>query len=352
MLKMSKVETTQKRAYNNSLKYVEQTNKEIAQIYADAMENINKKILTLKAKAENGLLNEFEKLRLKRLNDFIQTISIDIRLIKESEAQMILQGFVDNYSNGYYGNAYAIEYGINVDVLKYEPYGYSVYSRKLNTSYIAKTYNENVANKVFGMTLKQKTEADILGIQKKLRQAVTQAITEGISPKQLSKRFKDMGIIFDQSKNHAMTVARTELLRGYSYGNQESIDEAYDAGVDGVAVWDSTLDGKTRPAHQTADQQKAVNGYFTVGGEKTRMPRGDGMSAKHSVNCRCVSVFTLTDLGPNSRGYRSAEGKWEKTNANLNYQEWAETLGGKKSIEQSQKDAKARDRRLKQKNLK
>ena len=335
-----------KKAYNESLKNVERVNKELDTIYTKAKVNILNKIAVLKMKAENGLLNEFEKLRLKRLNSFIDSLTKDITNIKLEESAIIVNGYVDNYTSSYYANAYATEYEVNTRLLRYEPYGYTIYTKQLNKSYIMLSYNENVASQVFGMTMKEKTKQDILVIQKKIRQAVTQAIAEGISPKKLAKRFKDMNIIFEQSKNHAKTVARTEMLRGYSYGNQQSIDEAVDAGVEGVSVWDSTLDGRTRPAHQRADQQRAINGYFTVDGQKTKFPRDAVMSAKNSVNCRCVSVFEIEGLEPNSRGYRSKDGKWEKTNKNMNYEEWAESLNGKESIEAQRKKDKARRKRL------
>lgn len=61
-------------------------------------------------------------------------------------------------------------------------------------------------------------------------------------------------------------------------------------------IWQSLLDGRERPAHHAAhDQKVAVDGRFVVGGEELRFP-GDtkfGASLGNVINCRCSAVYFL-----------------------------------------------------------
>jgi HK97 family phage portal protein len=53
-------------------------------------------------------------------------------------------------------------------------------------------------------------------------------------------------------------------------------------------VWITERDGRVRPAHASMEGEKqGEDGYFTVAGEKTTRPLGEGLSAGNSVNCRC-----------------------------------------------------------------
>ena len=77
------------------------------------------------------------------------------------------------------------------------------------------------------------------------------------------------------------------------------IDDAALVAADGRALqvtkeWVAILDSATREDHVLADgQQVGVNENFTVGGEEANFPRDPNLSAKQSINCRCISDFNV-----------------------------------------------------------
>jgi len=120
---------------------------------------------------------------------------------------------------------------------------------------------------------------------------------------------------FDMAIGRATRMARTEILRAYSYGNEESTKQAVEAGVSVRYVWDATLDGRTREDHQVMDQKKAeiIDGVpqFTLpNGETTSSPRVN-LSAAESINCRCRRLDIPAGFEPTTR-VAKVEGEWKK----------------------------------------
>jgi hypothetical protein len=346
---MSIVENQQQEIFNVAVERVERAKRELIEIYSRAQENIENKLAALRQRIERGTFNQPSLLtrRAEQLERFIAAIAEDIKTLKRLEYEIILNGYVDNYANTYYATAWSLTNDVNTRILATQGFNYSLEYRKLNLSYITQAYNDYVASAVLGGSVKQRTLQEILLLQSNIRKTVAQAIAEGISPRKAIKRLKDLDIVFEQSLNRAFTVARTEILRGYSFGNLDAIDAATDAGLKGAKVWDATLDGFTRPDHQKMDQKKADNeGFFTLpNGDRAQGPRLPGLSASQSVNCRCGFFFLPEGVTPNTRGRRLADGTWMRGNYTT-YQEWAESLQGKRSIEAAETYRRKRAARL------
>ena len=85
------------------------------------------------------------------------------------------------------------------------------------------------------------------------------------------------------SEGRAKTIANTtsaNVTSGMQLAVYDDLGLAYE--------WITERDGLVRPAHRAADgQEPGEDGYFTVGGEKTLRPLGEGLSAGNSINCRC-----------------------------------------------------------------
>lgn len=96
---------------------------------------------------------------------------------------------------------------------------------------------------------------------------------------------------FDQlSAGRAKTIANTTSANVTS-GMQHAVYK--DLGFQ--MMWLTQRDGLVRPAHVQADgSMQGVDGYFTVGGEKTTRPLGPGLSAGNSINCRC-QLFPIAE---------------------------------------------------------
>jgi HK97 family phage portal protein len=94
----------------------------------------------------------------------------------------------------------------------------------------------------------------------------------------------------------AQMIARTEMLTAMSYGAGSMTQTAKEVIPDIKKVWVATMDGRTRDDHMAAHGQLAdKNGMFTVGGEKTPFPRGPGLSAGNSIQCRCRYIDVLPE---------------------------------------------------------
>lgn len=83
-------------------------------------------------------------------------------------------------------------------------------------------------------------------------------------------------------------IARTTATFLTTRTQRETWDE-----VGASYRWLTMRDAAVRDDHAKADGQKPDNdGFFIVGGEKTKHPCGAGLSVKNAVNCRCVLFAT------------------------------------------------------------
>lgn len=100
----------------------------------------------------------------------------------------------------------------------------------------------------------------------------------------------------DMSINQSMRIVRTEGNRIRSKSTLDVSRRVRDKGIDLVKVWDSTLDGKTRPHHRKLDGQvREVDEYFEVPDGrghiiKALAPLHFGI-ASEDIHCRCVLLL-------------------------------------------------------------
>jgi len=156
--------------------------------------------------------------------------------------------------------------------------------------------------------------------QKWIREAVRQGIIQGESIPEVTKRIqKALGM----SYNSAERIARTEILRSTSIGNQVAYDQARDVGVQIVETWDATLDDRTRADHADADgkEKDNVTGMYSLFGTEFPAPRMSGIAAQ-DINCRCVSVGEVGGLSPELRAIRD-----EGQEPYQSFETWANSQG-------------------------
>jgi len=134
-------------------------------------------------------------------------------------------------------------------------------------------------------------------------EAANDAIQKGKSIQQVSKEIRDKGIV--KSKRHADMIARTEVLRASTIGNQIAAEQARENGVAVREVWDATLDDRTRPDHAAADGtvRDATTGLFSVPWGQVTGPHQSGI-ASQDISCRCVIVETIDGYEPELRRIR------------------------------------------------
>lgn len=120
------------------------------------------------------------------------------------------------------------------------------------------------------------------------RQAI---VAENIRTNLLDKRQARSTIIAGQNIGLAEAWARQK--------EAELIDDANLISESGEVIsvtkeWVTILDNVTRLTHVRADGQVVgVNEDFIVGNEKAQFPRSPELSAAESMNCRCISDFSV-----------------------------------------------------------
>jgi HK97 family phage portal protein len=111
----------------------------------------------------------------------------------------------------------------------------------------------------------------------------------------------------------AQVIARTETLTAMSYGAGSMTQTAQELIPDLKKIWVATMDDRTRDEHFSMHGKVAnkKTGLFKLpGGEETPFPRGPGLSAKNSIQCRCRYI----DVLPEDVAEYSNELRTDKTN--------------------------------------
>lgn len=126
---------------------------------------------------------------------------------------------------------------------------------------------------------------------KELKKAISHEISRGISTSMsyhdIARNLRSRG---KMTENQSMRIVRTEGNRIYNEASYNAAIKAKENGADIVKVWDSTLDGKTRPHHRQLDGQvRKIEEYFEIGGASALYPVSFGV-ASEDCNCRCVAL--------------------------------------------------------------
>lgn len=237
------------------------------------------------------LRNNLEKRFYKNLNTlFRKFLNVQMYLYKEF---------------GIYENDIAIQ-SLNEDFM---PLILNQYRRTFQVIYKSNEenyYNSQKADEafVFGRSTDFETVVNeyfnsrqliLAGITTRMANRISRLIEKGradnLTLPQIAKLVSDTYLPISRSR--AALIARTETHNAASFANHsyhKTVEE--DLGIKMLKKWVSTSDGRTRPAHASANGQIVdMNEDFTVGG----MPMGYAGDSKGGVanviNCRCVIIY-------------------------------------------------------------
>lgn len=330
--------------YNQSLKNITPVKRSLVQLYRSVLDDIELQLVRLRDK--NAIWS------VQRLEALQADVLAQMKNLAANEKRLISSGYVKNMEFAFYGTGYeATRYANGVISGNYE-LGYY----QLPREYVLATLNSRIG----GLTFTERVTGDILQLQNEVRRHIGMAVIKGESA-QATARNIQKGITgirgsLNKAVNSSLRIARTELLRAYSIGHEMATDTAEAAGVEMQPTWNSTLDGKTREDHANADGKPFIldaNGEWllTVGGVVFSSPRvalysNGGDIAAETINCRCSRNNNPYGFQPVSRVARKADGTWETVNGDMNYNQWAKTLEGRKEIERTIADKALRAREL------
>ena len=117
---------------------------------------------------------------------------------------------------------------------------------------------------------------------------------------------RDLKQALETTNYNALRIIRTEGQTAINAGQADAYLKAQQQGVEGDTIWDSTLDGRTRPTHADMDgKKKQPDGmYDGPGGERTPYPAWSGLSAAERIHCRCRERFQVEGYSPQLRRSR------------------------------------------------
>lgn len=303
---------------------------QLAKMYERSAKTIQDKLdIIYSQKLRGEYVQPYDEFRLRRL---IEEINSEINKLYTAVEGEIFEGYAENYSKTYYYQSYGIERQLN---LGFPKRGYDVV---LNTPILPKQAIEAAfSEKIAGLTFKERIGEDREILQWKLREQVSSALSEGASVQNLAKAIAGIDEEMIISAGQAQRIARTEMLRAYSYGQDEARKSAQGAGVHFEYFWSATLDKKTRSDHRQMYRKKAKiqdgqpvftlpDGSLAAG---PRMPAvnsrgtvlGD-LSAKEVVNCRCRRVDAPMGIRPTSRVGKLPSGEWKEVNGSMTAEKW------------------------------
>lgn len=124
----------------------------------------------------------------------------------------------------------------------------------------------------------------------KLKKTIASEITRGIAT---AMPYADIARNVNNASRaglaNANRIVRTEGHRIQQASTYHAQQQAKARGAEVVKIWDSALDGRTRPTHRRLDGQiREIDEPFEINGKKAMYP-GDFGDPAEDCNCRCVS---------------------------------------------------------------
>ena len=262
-----------------NLKSEEEILKQIKQVYAKALQDVQKNIASLDARVEmkNAQSTVFQRKYQKALESQIK----DVLKTLETKSYKTINGYLKNaYNNGYIGHMYMLQNHTGctciMPINQQKVLDAFRNDSKISTEY----YSED--------PLRGRVAEDIDLLKKRIQSNVSRGIIAGKTWAETAYDIASgMKNSFGTAMNDAMRIARTEGHKINQTAYLHAGDEATKQGADIVKQWDSTLDNSTRPWHRDADGQiREWKSKFMVMGEELDAP-GVGGSARNVINCRC-----------------------------------------------------------------
>ena len=259
----------EKEILQNQISNESQVTARIETVYKKALEEINDKILALKAKDQTQSVIY----QLKYQEQLKQQIENVYSKMAGTWYQTIDEYLKDCYEDSFYSTMYALhQEGIPIvfpfnqkDVAQAAAQDFSALSNKLSVNLYADTYD--TARKTIGR--------------------ISKGIAMNSSYATIASEIAKTGTA---TVNNALRIVRTESHRIHEEVKFKTINEARDKGADVVKQWDASIDRRTRKSHAALDGQlRELDQPFKspTNGHTAMYPGGFGI-ASEDINCRCV----------------------------------------------------------------
>jgi len=322
----------ERQIYNMQVSRLKDLNKRLAKLFENSRDKTLSELLKYRASITRGGIIRASK--EERLIELIKNINREIADLTGKSYRAIQNDFIKAYESTYYSEAWAIEKSVNLELGLSA--SYSLNMPALNEKAIQAAFDKRIG----GLLLKDRTNRTKTTLQYLVQEAVGQNIIEGQTIKQMDRNLKYINKAMNAGFKNTQRIARTEVLKAYSIGQEEATIEAERSGVQFNYIWSAALDNKTRPDHAAVDQTEAIldkdgNPSWVVGGVRMSSPRipvaetGGSAEAAQVINCRCRRLNLPFGIKPTSRTAKTKEGQWVEVNGDLTAKEWIKKEYGK-----------------------
>lgn len=252
---------------------VKGSEREIAKLYANTLNDIRKELSKLYEKYEvGGKLTYTEMARYDRLKKFTDYLTELLTVQYKDLKKVIYDVLGESYEEGYYLTAWAVE----TDTLSKLAYATVAADTILSAidnplTNLSERIHKNMVNSIF-----------------EIRQEVTQGLVQGDTYGKMAKRLKEK---LELQTYQAVRVVRTEAHRVQELSKWESSSYANAHGIVTMKTWNSSEDERVR--HKSGANHRELNGKTIPENEEFVQGRGRGMgpgmmgTAAHDINCRC-----------------------------------------------------------------
>lgn len=240
--------------------------KQLEDMYADALAEINDKIAMLLGRQDSDMQHvvyqvEFQKSLKKQVEAILETMH-------SNEFETISEYLANCYNEGYLGAMYSLQ--------------------KQGIPLVFPISQEQVLEAIqtesnLSTTLYEAMGKDVKDLQKKIAGEISRGITGGQLYTEITRNIAGYARI---PKNNAMRIVRTEANRIQNKASMDACNKAQSKGADVVKQWDASLDKRTRKSHARVDGEiRELDEPFSNGLQYPGDPDGD---ASEVINCRCA----------------------------------------------------------------
>ena len=257
----------EKEVLHEQLKKEEAVLKRLKTIYQEALDQINERIKILQFDETQSKIyqRQYQESLKKQIEQILDAMG-------KKEYQNI-QAYLDEcYRDGFLGALYSLqEQGVPLVL-------------PIDQEAVLKAVQ--LDSKISG-SLYSALGVDVKQLKVVIRQEISRGIAAAMPYADIARNVHNQA---QTGYSNAVRIVRTEGHRIQQASAFDCAKEAKKRGANVVKVWDSTLDGATRPTHRRLDGQiREVDEPFEMDGKKAMYPGGFGDPAE-DCNCRCAML--------------------------------------------------------------
>lgn len=312
--------------FKESEKLLNQLEKEVHDVYAQAIKEMTKKVDNYfakykaedekqRAKYEQGEITkkEYTEWRQRKMlagKQYVQmrdTLAKDLTNTDSIAMKMVGDKMIDVYALNMNYETYNIEHETRLDT-SFSLYNHDSVERLIKT------------NPAILPIPKPDKMLDYKWNKQHLQSALTQGILQGESITKIAKRFQNVSGMDERA---AIRNARTAMTGAQNGGRLDAMERANENGVEVKKGWMATLDDRTRDSHVDLDgEEREIDEEFSNGLMFPGDPEGEPGEV-YNCRCRMIHIYPKHPVDWSDLSLRNTDKL-----GNMTYEEWKEAHDG------------------------